>query len=97
MPCLTVRDLSSQTLTALKTRAKSNHRSLNGEILFIFEWVADHSLETPPSTEETADPVVVRQKNEMETLIGTGGDERTADEIIDDIYCNRTLGREVSL
>lgn len=97
MSCLTVRNLSSRTLTSLKTRAKSNHRSLNGEILFIFEWVADHGLETPPSIEGMADPVVARQKSEMDTLIGTWGDKRTADEINDDIYCNRTLGREVAL
>jgi len=97
MSCLTVRDLSPRTLASLKTRAKSNHRSLNGEILFIFEWVADHGLETPTSIEGMTDPVVVRQKNEMDTLIGTWGDKRTSDEIIDDIYCNRTLGREVSL
>ena len=97
MSCLTVRNLSPRTLSSLKTRAKSNHRSLNGEILFIFEWVVDHSMKTPPPVEGMVDPAVARQKGEMDSLIGTWGDSRTTDEIINDIYGARTPGREVSL
>ena len=97
MSCLTVRDLSPKTLSSLKTRAKSNHRSLNGEILFIFEWVVDHGMKMPPPVEGMVDPVVARQKNEMESLIGTWGDKRTTEEISNDIYAARTLGREVVL
>ena len=97
MSCLTVRDLSPKTLSSLKTRAKSNHRSLNGEILFIFEWVVDHGMKMPPPVEGMMDPVVARQKNEMESLIGTWGDKRTTEEISNDIYAARTLGREVVL
>ena len=97
MSCLTVRDLSPKTLSSLKTRAKSNHRSLNGEILFIFEWVVDHGMKMPPPVEGMMDPVVARQKNEMESLIGTWGDKRTTGEISNDIYAERTLGREVGL
>ena len=97
MSCLTVRDLSPRTLSSLKTRAKSNHRSLNGEILFIFEWVADNGMKTPPPVEGMMDPAVARQKSAMDSLIGTCGDKRRVDEIIDDIYAKRTVGREVSL
>ena len=97
MSCLTVRDLSSRTLYSLKTRAKSNHRSLNGEILFIFDWVTNHGMKTPPPVEGMTDPAVARQKKEMDSLIGTWGDNRTTDEIIDDIYGARTPGREVAL
>ena len=97
MSCLTVRDLSPKTLSSLKTRAKSNHRSLNGEILFIFEWVVDHGMKIPPPVEGMMDPIVARQKNEMESLIGTWGDKRTTEEISNDIYAARTLGREVVL
>ena len=97
MACLTVRDLPPSTLSSLKTRAKSNHRSLNGEILFIFEWVADHGMKTPPPVAGMIDPIVARQKNEMESLIGIWGDKRTTEEISNDIYAARTLGREVVL
>ena len=97
MSCLTVRDLSPRTLSSLKTRAKSNHRSLNGEILFIFEWVTDNGMKMLPPVEGMMDPVVASQKRAMDSLIGTCGDKRRTDEIIDDIYAKRTLGREVSL
>jgi hypothetical protein len=97
MPCLTVRDLPARTLSSLKTRAKSNHRSLNGEILFIFDWIADNGMNSPPPVAGMSDPVVTRQKSEMESLIGSWGDKRATGEIIDDIYAARSPGREVSL
>lgn len=97
MACLTVRDLPPGTLSSLKTRAKSNHRSLNGEILFIFDWVAGHGMDTPPPVAGMADPAVARQKSEMESLIGTWDDKRTTAEMASDIYAARTLGREVAL
>ena len=97
MSCLTVRDLSPRMLSSLKTRAKSNHRSLNGEILFILEWVADHGMKTPPPTEGMMDSAVFRQKSEMDSLIGTWGDKKATEEIIDDIYAARSFGREVAL
>ncbi|MBO7687599.1 MAG: Arc family DNA-binding protein [Kiritimatiellae bacterium] len=34
MACVTIRDLPSRTLGALKRRAEVNNRSLNGEILY---------------------------------------------------------------
>jgi len=97
MPCLTVRDLPPGTLSSLKMRAKTNHRSLNGEILFIFDWIVDHGMNTPPPVAGVVDPVVARQKSMMETLIGTWGDKRETEEIADDIYAARTSGREVVL
>lgn len=97
MPCLTVRDLPPRTLSSLKTRAKSNHRSLNGEILFIFDWVVDHGTKMPPPVAGMMDPATARQKSEMESLIGTWGDRRTTEEIVNDIYSTRTQGREVDL
>ena len=37
MAAVTVREMPARTLDALKMRASVNHRSLNGEILCIFE------------------------------------------------------------
>jgi hypothetical protein len=96
MSSLTIRDLTPRTLSSLRTRAKSNHRSLNGEILFIFEWVADHGMKTPPPAEGMMDSAVFRQKSEMDSLIGTWGDKKVTEEIIDDIYAARSFGREVA-
>ena len=97
MSSLTVRDLSPRMLSSLKTRAKSNHRSLNGEILFILEWVADHGMKTQPPVEGMIDSAVFLQKNKMDSLIGTWGDKKATEEIIDDIYVARSFGREVAL
>ena len=97
MSSLTVRDLPPRILSTLKTRAKSNHRSLNGAVLFIFDWVVCHGMNTTPPVTGMEDPVVARQKSEMESLIGTWGDKRTVAEISNDIYAARTLGREVAL
>ena len=92
-----VKDLPERTLAALKTRARRNRRSLNREILFIFDWVAVHGIGgTTPAVDPT-DPLVLRQKREMEELIGTWDDTRTAGEIIADIEGARTAGREVAL
>ena len=40
MPALTVRNIPESTLARLRTRAARGHRSLNGEILAIFEEVS---------------------------------------------------------
>ena len=56
-----------------------------------------NGMKMPPPIEGMMDPVVARQKSAMDSLIGTCGDKRRMNEIIDDIYAKRTLGREVSL
>ena len=94
---LTVEDLPEKTMYALKSRAEANNRSLNGEILFIFNWVASHGLAETPTGITPSDPAVSHQKREMEKLIGSWDDDRSADEIIEDIRSARTTGREVSL
>ena len=95
--CLTVRDLSERTLSTLKDRARSNRRSLNGEILYIFDWVVEHGVSDAIPTAGMIDPAVARQKAACEQLIGSWDDDRSAEEIIADITSNRTMGREVSL
>lgn len=97
MASLTVENLSGETLSALRTRAKVNHRTLNGEVLFIFDWVLDHGFSTPRAEKSPADPIVERQKREMEELIGSWEDDRATDEIIADVVESRTDGREVAL
>ena len=41
MPALTVRNIPDETMDGLHRRAKNAHRSLNGEILLIFEDAVD--------------------------------------------------------
>ena len=95
MTQLEVSDVPESTLAALRTRALRHRRSLNREILSIFDWVVVHG--TSETTASVADPDVLRQKREMEDLVGSWDDSRTAAEIIADIEAARTAGREVFL
>lgn len=92
---LEVNDVPESTLAALRTRARRHRRSLNREILSIFDWVVGHG--TGETATAATDPDVLRQKRAMEDLVGSWDDSRTAAEIIADIEAARTAGREVSL
>jgi plasmid stability protein len=41
MATLTVRDISDETLSQLKTLAAASHRSLNGQVLHVLQGYAD--------------------------------------------------------
>ena len=58
MPSLTIRNIPDATLSRLRTRAARGHRSLNGEILAIFEEAAD----TPPEGPIYIPPVPLPEK-----------------------------------
>lgn len=69
---------------------------MNGEVLFIFHWVAEHGVEGLSMNGDMTDPHVAKQKLAMEDLIGSWDDDRSADEIISEVRGARTGGREVS-
>jgi len=93
MPTVTVRDLPKETLDALKLRASANHRSLNGEILCIFDYAVSARSEFDFVRETRAR----RQREALKRVFGKWEDERSTEEIIKDIESARTKGREVSL
>ena len=93
MSCLTVRDLPPRTLYSLKTRAKSNHRSLNGEILSIFEYAVSGSSEFDFIRENRAK----RQGEALKAVFGKWEDDRNEAVIVRDIEGARTKGRRVVL
>lgn len=87
---LEVNDVPASTLAALRTRARRHRRSLNREILFIFDWVVVHDPDEMAT--DASDPAILRQKREMEDLVGSWDDSRTAAEIIADIQAARLAG-----
>lgn len=89
----TVRDLPENSLSVLKTRAARNHRSLNGEILYILDYVSAFG----PEYEFPSRPSAVSQQERVLGLFGKWKDSRSEDEIIADIESSRSFGREVSL
>ena len=97
MASLTVRDLPEKTVSTLKSRAARNNRSLNGEILSIFKYVASFGsdfdfpiLSRGNAPEDNGDDPIL-------ALAGKWEDDRPLAETIDEIVSSRTAGREVSL
>lgn len=113
MPALTIRNIPETTLERLRTRAARGHRSLNGEILAIFEDAADGVPEGPvymPPVPLPPKPTFGRRRPDGAPPSQAELDRRWAriqklhwvdtrstEEIIADIVGSRTMGREVNL
>ncbi|MCR5751224.1 MAG: Arc family DNA-binding protein [Kiritimatiellae bacterium] len=93
MATVTVRELSARTLDALKMRASANHRSLNGEILCIFDYAVSGSSEFDFIRENRARS----QRDALKAVFGRWDDDRSEDEIVREVENSRTKGREVIL
>ena len=93
MATVTVREMPTKTLDALKMRASVNHRSLNGEILFIFDCAVSGSSEFDFIRENR----VRRQGAALKAVFGKWEDDRSEAEIVSEIEGTRTKGREVVL
>ena len=96
MANLTLRNLSESTLAGLRNRAAANHRSINGELLAIIDFVVAHPEKLSMDDYLWADPISA-QKRDILAAAGTWRDSRTEAEVIKDIEGHRTRGREVSL
>ena len=97
MPALTVRNIPDETMDGLHRRAKNAHRSLNGEILLIFEDAVEGIESSVSRNRERKSSSALNRKSRLKALAGSWKDSRSADEIIADIVSARTMGREVSL
>ena len=97
MPALTVRNIPDETMDGLHRRAKNAHRSLNGEILLIFEDAVEGIESSVSRNQERKPSSAPDRKSRLKALAGSWKDSRSADEIIADIVSARTMGREVSL
>lgn len=93
MSALNIRDIPESDLGVLKLRANRNRRSLNGELLYIINWVSSfgESFELPER------PSSSNQKDRILRLFGKWQDTRSTKEIIAEVEGSRTKGREVSL
>ena len=97
MACLTVRDLPDRTISSLKSRASYNHRSLNGEILYLFDYIASFGDRFEFTMKPPVDPAIEHQKEVILKLAGQWDDDRSYEEMVADIEGGRTHGREVEL
>ena len=97
MSALTIREVPARTLRTLKGRAAYNHRSLNGEILYLLDYISSFGAEFSFAITRPEDPAVTRRRAAVLALAGQWKDSRTDEEIMRDIENSRTFGREVEL
>jgi len=90
---LTIRNIPEYIISRIKTLSEIEKRSLNSEILIILEkgLIKESSLTGNRSVNNET------QIRIWSKLSGEWKDKRNTDEIIEDIYSNRSAGREFSI
>ncbi len=84
-------------MDALHRRAKSARRSLNGEILMLFEAFVQNAPMSVTTIQKSSASSSPDKAARLRALAGSWKDSRSADDIIADIVRSRTMGREVAL
>jgi plasmid stability protein len=95
MASITVRNIPDEVFERIKTLSMIERRSINNEILVILERGAFNEYEDKMQRQRH-----LSKSSQMEIwkkLLGTWEDTRSTTEIIEDIYSNRTVGRDVDL
>ena len=95
MASITIRNIPDEVLERIRALSSIERRSLNNEILVILERGTYSEYE-----EKLLKHKYLSKSTQMEIwkqLSGTWEDSRSTKEIIEDIYSNRTVGREVQL
>ena len=92
---ITVRNIPDEIIRKIRTLSQMGKRSLNNEILLLLERSVQeeinyHSEQKKNVSKET-------QINMWKKLVNQWDENRSTKEIIEDIYDNRTLGREIEL
>lgn len=92
---LTVRNIPDEVIGKIKTLATLDRRSLNNELLVVIE--KGLASESKAHGEKAASISPAAQMSVWQDLCGLWQDERSTQEIIEDIRSSRTMGREVRL
>ena len=94
MPSITIRGLDEQVLERIRSLARVERRSMNGELLVLI----DRALEFDHGAQSQRAAVPKEtQLRIWRSIAGWWGDDRSTERIIADIHEHRTLGREVNL
>jgi plasmid stability protein len=92
---LTIRNIPDDVINKIRTLSQMEKRSLNNEILFVLEWGIQEELRHFFNLKRNVSKNA--QINIWRRLSKEWQDDRSTDEIINDIYNSRTLGREFQL
>jgi plasmid stability protein len=92
---LTIRNIPDYVINKIRTLSQMEKRSLNNEILLVLERGIQEEVQHFFNIKRNINKNT--QVNIWERLSKEWQDDRTTDEIINDIYNSRTLGREFQL
>ncbi|NQT25407.1 Arc family DNA-binding protein [candidate division KSB1 bacterium] len=92
---ITVRNIPEEVVNKIKTLSQKSKRSLNNEILIILEQSLQDEMRVNFKLNSHLSKDV--QVSIWKKLSSAWNDERSTQDIIDDIYDSRTLGREFHL
>ncbi len=90
---LTVRNIPDEIIKKIKTLSELDKRSLNNEILIILEKGLFNEIKNKKVIKISKET----QINIWKKLAGLWEDKRSTKEILDDIYKNRSNGRDINL
>lgn len=92
---ITIRNIPEDVITKIKTISEMEKRSLNSEILLVLEKGMQEEIKNRFKIKNHISKS--SQINIWKKLSNSWQDDRTTQEITEDIYQNRTLGREFEL
>ena len=94
MASITIRNIPDSVLKRIKTLSHIERRSMNSELLHLIEKGLNEETRKSDGKKVLSSEA---QAYLWEELIGRWEDDRSAEEIIKDIYSHRTAGRRVEL
>ena len=92
---ITIRNIPDDVINKIKSLSEMEKRSLNSEILLILEKGMQEEIKNRFKIKKYISKT--SQVNIWKKLLNTWQDDRITEIIIEDIYQNRTLGREFTL
>ncbi len=92
---ITIRNIPEEVMDKIRTLSKVERRSLNSEILVVLEQGLSEKLGRLFNIKSNMTREL--QVNIWRNLAEKWEDDRSSQEIINDIYDNRTMGRDVEL
>lgn len=95
MANITIRNIPDSVLEKIRTLSNIEKRSINSELLLLIETGLNEETKRKGNAENI--PPKETQLDIWDKLIGKWKDQRSSKEIIEDIYKNRTSGRQIDL
>ena len=95
MANITIRNIPDGVLEKIRHLAHRERRSVNSELLMIIERGTEEELIEAAGRRKGITPS--RQVRLWKNLSARWEDDRSIEEVIDEVYRTRTLGREVDL